>query len=75
MSSLWIALIASIGCIVVLELVLWRIFSRNSKDLLLAHDHDASAFGLWTIGRLRIFAVIHTLLLLLSVSTFLLWIW
>lgn len=75
MPTLWIAIIASAAVIVLLELVLWHLFARNGRALMLAHDRDASAFGLWTIGRLRIFAIVHTIIMLLCVVSFLFWVW
>jgi hypothetical protein len=76
MSSLLIAIGSWVLLIVVLEWIMWVLFRRKFAQISLPNGaHDRTMFHLFTIGRMRIFALFHTLLLIAAVvlSHLLLW--
>lgn len=75
MESVWlVAGIFSLATLIA-EVALWRLFSRRAASLILARELDASSFGLWTMGRLRMFAIIHLVFILISINAFLALVW
>lgn len=75
MQSAWIVIGGFWVVILLAEMALWLLFARRAPSLLLALELDESSFGLWTIGRIRICAILHTIALLAGVTVFLLWVW
>lgn len=75
MPSLWVIIGLDVLAVLIVETVLWRLFVRRVQPLLLARELDASSFGLWSVGRMRVFVVMHTLLLGGSTVAFLLSVW
>ena len=75
MDSVWTVIGAFCLLTLVVEAVLWKLFSARASTLLLARELDASSFGLWTMGRIRFFAVVHMLFMLATITAFLLWVW
>ena len=68
MDSLLTAIIGSSVLIVVVEVVLWMLFKRRIQGICFPHDMDASFFRFFTLGRLRVIAISHTLFLLGTVN-------
>lgn len=75
MDSVWTVIGAFSLLTLLVEAVLWRLFSTRASTLLLARELDASSFGLWTMGRIRTFVAVHTLCILAAGIAFFLWIW
>lgn len=75
MESAWAVIGAFAALILTTEVILWRLFARRCAPLLLARELDASSFGLWTLGRLRIAAIVHAVTLVFTVASFFLWVW
>lgn len=76
MSSLLIAIGSWVLLIVVLEWIMWMLFRRKFAQISLPSGaHDRTMFHLFTIGRMRIVALIHTLTLItvIVISHLLLW--
>lgn len=72
MAFTWTVIGVVAATVVGMEALLWGLFARRVRPLLLAHELDASSFGMWTMGRLKLFMVIHTCLLAAGTSLFLL---
>ncbi|MDD4628282.1 MAG: hypothetical protein PHE68_02705 [Candidatus Peribacteraceae bacterium] len=76
MPSLFIAIGSWVLLIVILEWFMWVLFRRKFTEISLPTAFsDRTIFHLFTIGRMRIFALLHTLLLIavIVVSHLLLW--
>jgi hypothetical protein len=43
------------------EWAMWRLFRRRFQGLHFPHEADASSAPFFTLGRLRVFIVLHTL--------------
>jgi len=76
MDSLFIAIGSWTLLTVILEWLMWMLFRRKFAQICLPTSfNDRTIFHLFTIGRMRIFAVFHTLLMIAAivVSHLLLW--
>lgn len=61
MVSAWII----VGVVIVtLELILWMVFHRKVEGLSFPRETDESLFRFFTVTRLRLVAILHTLFLL-----------
>ena len=73
MTSL-LALTIMMAFIASAEGALWNMFTRKMRGIELPHEADASTFRFFTVGRVRLLALVHTaLLLLLTVIIFSSW--
>ena len=76
MSSLFIAIGSWILLIVILEWLMWTLFRRKFAQISLPTSfNDRTIFHLFTLGRMRIFALLHTLLLMAAVVVSHLFLW
>lgn len=62
--------------ILITELTLWKIFRKKLAGLSFPSEIDESFHGYFSINKIRIFAIIHTIILLATTYLFyfLLWI-
>lgn len=51
--------------LILIEWILWRLFKAKIGGMLFPHETDHSALSFFTIGRLRLCAIAHTIFLLL----------
>lgn len=66
--------IALLACTVLLgEFVLWRLFRQRVDPIIFPSETDTSQFGFFSIGRMRLIAVIHTVLLVAWIVISMLW--
>lgn len=58
-----------------LEFALWIAFRRKAELLQFPRDTDVSFFRLLTVGRLRVAAVLHTVLMMFILGFILFFLW
>jgi hypothetical protein len=51
--------------LVLLEWVMWRTFRNKIAGVLFPHEADHSSLSFFTMGRIRVCAIVHTVFLLL----------
>lgn len=75
MSSLFIAIGAWVLITLLLEWSMWKLFRRKFTQICLPTGSGQSLFHFFTIGRMRILAILHTILLLalIIIGHILLW--
>ena len=75
MTSLSIAIGSWILVVLLIEWFLWMLFSHKFAQIYLSARGDKIFFHFFTLGRLRIFALAHTLLMIvfIIVGHLLLW--
>ncbi|OIO54881.1 hypothetical protein AUJ46_02095 [Candidatus Peregrinibacteria bacterium CG1_02_54_53] len=61
--------------ILVVEGLLWFLFSRKFKEICLPVQGEEIFFHFFTVGRLRLFVIIHTIVLLTCVMIVHLFLW
>ncbi len=57
------------------EWILWRLLRRKIQGLRFPHELDASVFRVFSVSRLRLLAVTHTLFLGVAYALLLLAVW
>jgi hypothetical protein len=75
MNTLLTTLLVSGALIAVAEFLFWRLFRRKIEGLLFPHELDASIFHFFTLPRMKLVAVAHTLFLIVTISLLLLFLW
>ncbi len=75
MTNLWFALAGTLSFLLIGEFILWRLFHRRVEPLCFPPDRDASEIGFFRMGRLRLIAIIHTIVMgvWVAASLFILW--
>ncbi len=68
-------LITGILCILLVEWTLWIFFRRRIAGLLFSHQADTSSLRFFTLTRLRLCALAHTVFLLAVFILSLLFLW
>ena len=71
----FITLTVSATVIIVCELVLWMLFMRKVEPLVFPHELDASHLRFFSIGRLRIIAITHAIVMFICAFLFYLFLW
>lgn len=67
MSSLFIAIGSWILVVLLIEWFLWMLFSHKFAQIYMSAQGDKIFFHFFTLGRLRILALVHTLIMILLV--------
>lgn len=60
---MWITIASLVGFVLVSELFLWKLFRRHVDPVVFPSETDTSQIGFFSVGRLRIVALIHTIVL------------
>jgi len=63
------------AAIMFIEIIIWILFRRKIEGVCFPNETDHSHFGFFSIARLRIIAILHTIVLLavLIISAIYLW--
>ncbi len=69
------AIIVAFLVIVIVEGFLWRLFRWRTKDVISWEEGDTPLSRFIRVGRIDIFAIIHTLILLIIIESFLFFTW
>lgn len=64
-----------LAVLILSEWILWRILHKKIQGLRFPHELDASMFRVFSLGRLRALAIVHTLALGIAYCILLLTIW
>ena len=70
-----IAILAIGAIILVTEFAMWRLFLRKMAGIDFPHEFDRSYFRFFTMLRMRIVVILHTLVLSVFCTLILLWQW
>ncbi len=75
MTAFLTAIVSLIVIIVVGETILWRLFRRRIDPVTFPHERDRSQVGFFRIGRMRIVAALHAIILSAWIAFSLTWLW
>ncbi len=68
--------LAPLACTALLgEFVLWRLFRRRVDPVIFPADQDTSQLGFFRLGRMRLVAVLHAVILVAWIVLSVLWLW
>jgi hypothetical protein len=73
--NLAIVLLAAVLVTVLSEYMLWSMFRRKAEPLVFPKELDTSAVGFFTIGRMRVFTLIHTALMIVVLCAVFSFLW
>jgi len=67
MPSIFIAIGCWIILILLAESIMWALFKRKFAQICLPTEADKTIFHFFTVGRMRIVALLHTLVLIVAI--------
>jgi len=75
MSSLVIIIVICILATVVCEVVLWSLFHQKMTPLSFPHELDTSYFRFFSLARIRMVAIVHTIVVAVMLTLLCLYLW
>lgn len=75
MTELTLTIVLLLCTALVGEALLWRLFRRRVDPVIFPADQDASQLGFFRLGRMRVVALAHTIILCVWMLLSVLWLW
>ncbi len=67
MNTLTLTIVIAGSCVVLMEFLLWELFCKRVKGFIFPREIDMSPLRFFTLMRLRVCVLLHTVFMLLAV--------